>query len=202
MTIVYFAVEGRTDVPIAKRLIQLVKLQPQQAVVAGGKSKLDPRIPALNRSGTHLNWLVLRDLDSDAPCASQLIRDLVGQETRSPRIALRVPIRAIESWLLADDEGFAREFSIHPHNVPDHPESLDNPKRSLVELCRHSRKSEIRAAMVPRPGSGRNIGPEYTYRISTFAGSRWDPERASENSPSLRRTITALQKLVDAGIWT
>lgn len=106
MRVVYFAVEGRTDVPVAERLIESVGCRPQQAIVAGSKSRLDPRLPALNRSGTHLNWLILRDLDRDAPCASRLVRRLVGAGTRHPRIAVRVPIRAIESWLLADHEWY------------------------------------------------------------------------------------------------
>ena len=202
MTTVYFAVEGRTDVPIAQRLIRLVGFQPQEAIVAGGKSKLDPRIPALNRSGAQVNWLILRDLDRDAPCASQLIGDLLRGGTRSPRVAVRAPIRATESWLLADHKGFAREFSVSRRQVPADADALDNPRQFLVNLCRTSRKRDIRTAMAPRAGSRRPVGPEYTDRISTFAGGPWDPERASENSPSLRKTIAALRKLADDGIWT
>lgn len=184
MTTVYFAVEGRTDVPIAQRLIRFVGFRPQEAIVAGGKSKLDPRIPALNRSGARINWLILRDLDHDAPCASQLIDGLLGESTRLPRVALRAPIRAMESWLLADRDGFAREFSVSRHRVPDDPDHLNSPKRSVVNLCGKSRKSEIRAAMLPRTGSRRQaVGPEYTDRIATFARGLWNPERASENSP-------------------
>lgn len=82
MTTVYFAVEGRTDVPVAQRLIRWAGFQPQEAIVAGGKSKLDRRVPALNRSGVRINWLILRDLDHDAPCASLLIDDLLGRELR------------------------------------------------------------------------------------------------------------------------
>lgn len=202
MTIVYFAVEGRTDIPVAQRLIRLVGLQPQQAVVAGSKSRLDPRVPALNRSAAQLNWLVLRDLDRDAPCAPELIRSLFGESTRALRLSLRLPVRAMESWILADREGFARVFSVSPHHVPDHPDTLDNPKRSLVNLCRRSRRADVREAIAPRAKSGRQVGPEYTDRISTFARESWTPERASNSSPSLRRTITALRRLVDDGIWT
>lgn len=202
MRTVYFAVEGRTDAPVAQRLIRLVGFRPQEAIVAGGKSRLDPRIPALNRSGVQINWLILRDLDHDAPCASQLIGGLLRESRRMPRVALRSPIRAMESWLPADGDGFAREFSVSRHRVPDDPDHLDNPKRSVVNLCGTSRKSEIRAAMLPRTGSRRQVGPAYTDRISTFARGLWSPERALERSPSLRRTIAALRRLVDEGIWT
>lgn len=78
MTVVYYAVEGETDVPIAEKLIRLVGPAPIPIRAAGGKSKLDTRIPELNRSGTALNWLILRDLDHDSPCASALIDRILG----------------------------------------------------------------------------------------------------------------------------
>ena len=201
MTTVYLPVEGRTDTPVAMRLIQLIGLRFQEAVVAGGKAELDLRIPSLNRSGSHLNWLILRDLDHDAPCASQLIRDLLKTGRPSPRVAVRVPIRAMESWVLADIEGFAQEFAVSGRHVLRDPDNLDDPKQALVNCCRRSRRWEIRTAMVPRAGSGRQVGPEYTHRISTFAAGHWNPERGSENSPSLRRAITALRRLVADRIW-
>ena len=114
---------------------------------------------------------------------------------------MRVPIRAIESWLLADLEGVTREFWVPRHRVPDDPDSLDNPKQALVNLCRRSRRADIRTAMVPRTGSGRQVGPEYSDRVSIFALRAWDPLRAGERSPSLRRTIATLRKLADDEIW-
>ena len=110
--VVYLAVEGDSDVPVAERMIRSVGLEPYRAVVARGKSQLDPRIPDLNRSGTRLNWLILRDLDHDAPCASALIEHLVPHARLSPRVSLRIPVRAMESWILADADGFARAFSV------------------------------------------------------------------------------------------
>lgn len=202
MTTVYLAVEGRTDAPVAQRLVQLVGLRPQEAVIAGGKSELDPRIPSLNRSGAHMNWLILRDLDCDSPCPSQLIHRLLKARTRSPRVALRVPVRAVESWMLADVDGFAQEFSVSRRHVPRNPDDLTDPKQSLVDCCRRSRQLEIRTAMAPRGGSGRKVGPEYAHRISSFSRRLWHPERASERSPSLRRTIAALHRQVTKGIWT
>ncbi len=65
MTEVAYAVEGWGDEPVAAKLIQLAGCIPRRVLTAGGKSRLDPKIPGYNRSGEHLCWLVLRDLDHD-----------------------------------------------------------------------------------------------------------------------------------------
>lgn len=201
MTVVYLAVEGYTDVAVAERLIDMLGLEPGRAIDAGGKSRLDPRIPGLNRSGSRLNWLILRDLDHDEPCAAALIERLAGRRLQ-PRVSLRVPIRAIESWMLADTDGFSQEFSVPPHHLPDRPDELDDPKRRLINVCRRSRRAEIRKAMIPRADSGRTVGPEYAARISAFARRNWAPERAAARSASLARTLAALRGLVANGIWS
>ena len=201
MTVVYFAVEGETDVPVAERLIRFFGLDPQPTRTAGGKSRLDARIPEMNRSGVAINWLILRDLDHDAPCASALIRRLLARKRLAPKVLLRVPIRAVESWMLADVTGFAVEFATAEPRLPDRPDDLDDPKQGLIEACRYSVQRAIREAMVPRPGSGRKVGPEYTSRLVSFARRTWSPERAAQRSPSLRRTLTALRKMVTNGNW-
>ena len=199
MTLVYVAVEGRTDAPIAERMVGLVGLEPITVIEAGGKSKLDPRIPHLNQSGANLNWLILRDLDHDAPCPSELIRSLVSRT--SPRVSLRVPVRTVESWVLADAEGFAQEFSIDRGLLPERPDDLDHPKSHLVDMCRRSRQPKIRQAMAPRPNSMRKVGPEYANRLTAFARRTWNPERAARRSPSLGRALDALTRLVSNGVW-
>ena len=201
MTEVYFAVEGETDVPVAEHLIRLVGLYPRATRVAGGKSQLDARIPALNRSGGALNWLILRDLDRDAPCASALIDVLLHGRGLAPRLSLRIPVRAMESWILADREGFTGEFGVAAQRLPDRPDELDDPKQHLIDVCRHSTRRTVRNAMVPRPGSGRRVGPEYASRIAAFARGTWDVERAAPRSPSLERALAGLRALVANGVW-
>ena len=197
----YFAVEGETDVPIAERMLRLIAVEPVRTLVAGGKSKLDSKIPGLNRSGANLNWLIMRDLDHDESCPPELIRRLLSGNSPSSRVSIRVPVRAVESWILADVDGFSQEFSVGRNHVPSRPDDLESPKRELVDLCRRSRRSEIKAAMVPRSSGGRLVGPEYANRISAFVRRRWDPERAAHRSPSLCRALVALRKFVDRGVW-
>ena len=200
MTFVYFAVEGDTDVPVAERLIRHVGHTPHRAIVAGGVPRLDERIPRLTRSAAHMNWLILRDLDREQ-CAPRLVRRLFAGGV-PPRASLRIPVRSMESWMLADAVGFSEVFSVNRNRLPDRPDDLENAKLYLVNACRSSRRLEVRSAIPPRRGSGRAVGPEYVSRISVFARHHWDPDRAAERSPSLARAIRGLERLADEGIWS
>jgi hypothetical protein len=200
--VVYFAVEGETDVPIAERMLRLIGVEPVRTLVAGGKSKLDSKIPGLNRSGANLNWLIMRDLDRDQSCPPELVLRLLSGNMPSPRVSLRVPVRSAESWILADVDGFSQEFSVGRNHVPGRPDDLESPKREVVNLCRRSRRSEVKETMVPRAGGGRLVGPEYANRIIAFVRGRWDPERAARRSPSLCRSMASLQNFVDQGVWS
>ena len=202
MSFVNLAVEGDTDVPVAERLIGLLGLEPHAVVTGPGAPNLDARIPEFNRSGEHVNWLILRDLDHDASCPAELVLHLLGGRAMARRVALRVPVRAVESWLLADRESFAREFSVALRQVPEDPDSLADPKRQLIDICRRSRRADVRRGMIPRQGSGRSVGPEYVTRIVAFARFVWNPERAAEASQSLRKALAALRRRVDDGTWS
>ena len=104
--------------------------------------------------------------------------------------------------MLADAVGFSGIFFVNRKRLPDRPDEVENAKRYLVNVCRNSRRSEIRNAIPPRRGSGRAVGPEYVSRISFFARHHWNPERAAERSPSLARALRALARLTDEGIWS
>lgn len=199
MTFINLAGEGLTDVYTAKSLMKLLRLKPGAISSARSKSRIDAKLQEFNRSSSHLNWFILRDLDHDADCAPQLLERLI--QNRLPRMSIRIPVRAIESWLLADVDGFADEFYVLRNDLPRFPDELDDPKQRTVDICMRSKQSKVRKAMVPRNGSGRRVGPEYDNRMSIFATKKWDPQRAAQRSPSLQRTVVALRRLVDEEVW-
>jgi len=201
MMFVSYAVEGQTDTPVAERLIQLVGGTPHRVLVAGGKNRLDPKILGLNRVAQAIPWLVLRDLDCDAECAPDLVGVLLNAQALSGSMCLRIAERATESWLLADATGFSDYFRVPITRVPSLPDALSRPKRQVVDLCRRSTRTSVRHAMVPRPSSGREVGPEYTSFLIDFARNSWDPTRAANRSPSLRRAIDRMTALVADGSW-
>jgi hypothetical protein len=79
--------------------------------------------------------------------------------------------------------------------LPREPDAIADPKATIVDLARHSRRRELREDLVPRPGSGRSTGPIYAGRLAEFAERDWRPNRAAMSSDSLRRCLAALHRL-------
>ena len=157
MTDVRYAVEGPTDEPLAKRLIGAVGMNPLATFIAGGKPKLDPKLPGYDAAGHHSAWLVLRDLDHDdaSRCVPELVQFLLGGPP-SRGMCFRIAVREAEAWMLADAEGCAGFFGVSTVNVPSDVESLSDPKQSLVNLCRRSRlrrkPAGVRIPLPPHTG--------------------------------------------------
>jgi len=186
-------VEGPGDEAIARRLATETGFLLGSVFVKRGKSNLDPKLPAYAAAARHGAWLVLRDLDHDADCAPTLIETLLA--TRPPTLLLRVPVRSVEAWLLADPEGLAKALSVPIGAVPRNPETLERPKRSLVDLARRSRNRQVRRDMIPPKRHSTEVGPGYTARLIEIATEHWNPVRASERSDSLARCLAALRQL-------
>lgn len=114
---------------------------------------------------------------------------------RNAGFALRVAVRMIESWLLADSEAVSIALSVPRKRVPNEPDLLLNPKESLVNLARASSRVAVRSALVPRQRSGAQVGPDYLAFMSRFVKEQWRPQAAAAHSPSLARALVRLQEL-------
>lgn len=185
--------EGPGDEAIARRLAEETGFMVSDVYVKRGKDALDAKLEAYAAAARFGPWLVLRDLDRDADCAPTLANQLLPDPP--PTLLLRIPVRAAEAWLLADRESMAAYLSLPAGAIPESPESLLQPKRSLVDLARRSRRSALRQDMVPPQGSSAAVGRGYTARLIEFTAERWQPRRAATRSSSLARCLSALQEL-------
>lgn len=190
--VVSTVVEGPTDAAIVTRIVQLAGLQVGTIYPQGGKHHLDRRLAGYNNAAKFGPWLVVRDLNGDAPCAPALVDRILPAPGRF--MILRIAVRAAEAWLLADREGIARFLAIASERIAVSPEDLVDPKRELVNLARGSRRRSIRDDMVPQEGTTGRVGPGYPGRIMEFARDSWRPEVAAQQSPSLARCIAALAR--------
>lgn len=191
--VVTVAVEGSTDVPVVERLLRLSGLSLGPVYTTNGKSRLDRSLHGYNNAARFSRWLVMRDLDRDASCAPELARQLLPTPARWMRF--RIAVRGLESWLLADREEISRFLSVSINRIPGACDELNDPKRALVEIAKHSRLRDIREDMVPPLGTSARVGPAYASRVIEFAREHWRPRVAARRSESLRRCIAALKRL-------
>ena len=187
------ATEGLDDEAIARKICSSLSVPVAYSYPAGGKSRLDPKISGYNQAALLSPWLVLRDLDNDSPCPSGLCNTLL--ENKSPMLLLRIPIRSIESWLIADPVSLAPFLGISQSIIPPTPDELDSPKTSLVNLARRSRNRTILQTMIPQEGTSVAVGPGYTGKLIEYSTNYWDPIRASSGSPSLEKCLNAIRRI-------
>ena len=110
---------------------------------------------------------------------------------------MRVAVREIEAWVLADQRRVANFIGAAPNEVPRRPDELADPKRSLLELARAHARPELKADLVPRnyDASYPRIGPAYNLRMCAFVAEKWRPHVARGKSESLERALVTLEQL-------
>ncbi len=193
------AVEGTLDEAVLRRLAADLGFHVGAVYGRAGKPHLKARIEGYNQAARFWPWVVLVDLDKDE-CPPSLRAEWLPDPAE--HMYLRVAVREIESWLLADRAGIAAFLGTSKDRIPRDVDALDDPKQTLIDLARSSRRRAVREDMAPRPGSGAAEGPAYTSRMSEFVakGGRghWQPSSAAEASPSLARCIRALTELREA----
>jgi hypothetical protein len=134
--------------------------------------------------------ILLTDLDQ-TECAPTLIKIWLGAAPHQ-NLLFRIAIREVESWILADREGFSQFLGIKNALVPLQPDQLPDPKQALINLVRRSRKKTIRESIVPRQGTTATQGPDYNGCLGDFVRDHWNSTEAVDLSPSLRRASTKL----------
>lgn len=188
--------EGVMEEPVARRLFAEVALDTHRAMftVAGSNSRFWSRIPDRNASANAGLFVVaFGDLEQE-PCATALFKKHLPHG-RSPGFILRLAVRMLESWLLADAESMARFLGAPESKVPRNPDKLVHPKKELVTLARRHASHSLRRDLVPEEGHSGVVGPGYRPRMEDFILKRWRPQTARRRSPSLDRALAALEDI-------
>lgn len=192
------AVEGPTDEPVLRRIIEERGGEVHRVQVQNGKSNLRRALPGYNAAAKRDAWLVLVDLDQTHACAGALVADWLPASNQYMRF--RVVVRQVEAWLLADADRFARFFAVRRSAIPPNPDSILDAKGKILALVSTSRRSAVRKDMTPRAGSGRRVGPAYTSRLIDFASrlsdDGWRLEVAMAHSTSLAKCVARLDDLI------
>jgi hypothetical protein len=192
--VVSAAVEGDLDEVVLRKIADHIGFSVGSVYGRKGKPNLLQALAGYNKAASFAPWIVMLDLDRDYDCAPEGLTAWLPQ--RAEYMFCRVAVRAIEAWLLADRDRIAAMLGISARRIPTEPDSLDDPKCFLVDLARNSSRAEVKASIVPRPGSGRTVGPSYNAKMIDFVtAGRWRINTARCRSASLQRALDRLQKL-------
>ena len=190
-TFVNIAVEDRLSEAVLRRIIE----QSGQGFTVGycyckgGYGYLKRTIHGFNNAAKGTPFVVLADLE--AACPPIQIREWLPIH-QHPNLLLRVAVKEIESWLLADRAGFASFLGISEKLIPKKPDDINNPKQCLIDLARRSRKRTLHEAIVPSPSTTAKVGRDYNGQLSSFVYGAWNLRGAAGNSDSLRRAVNAI----------
>ncbi len=194
---IHLIVEGQLELPVGRKLIghcgHSAGMEDPLRGCGNIRRKAYKYAP-LVMSGDGV--LVLTDfMDSGCACVPQALIEYRAESVRHRAFLYRFAVPELESWLLADAAGLSNFLRIARSKIPDQPEELSDPKRTLVNLARSSKKRAVREALVPPEGSSGVVGRLYVPMLSEFVESFWNIDAAVQKAPSLARCVSRLREL-------
>jgi hypothetical protein len=159
----------------------------------GGNGYLRSRIKSFCEISRQQPVLLITDLDH-GQCPAALIGYWFGDQQRLDDILVRVAVREIESWLLADHTAMASFMGIASRSLPRSPDDLIDPKSHLISLARRGPR-DVREALVPAVQAIAAQGVGYNSKLAKFVRESWRPVRAAMRSPSLTRARNRIAEL-------
>jgi hypothetical protein len=194
MTLYIVSEDQLSEAVMRKMVVKSLSTRIKDIVPMGkkGRGYIKKRINDLNNQNT-LPFFVLADLDQDE-CAPVLIKNWIKRPLQQ-NIVFRFAVREVESWLLADTEGFSHytklEHSLIKKEV-DTPDELPDPKEKLIALIDRCKNRSLKNDIVRKENFSYKQGPGYNSRLIDYVDNYWEIERATLVSESLKKAIDAL----------
>ena len=196
MTPIAIATEDQLSEAIALRLIADIPTPHfiQHKLGKTGNGYLRSRMGSWYQLAQQQVMLVLTDLDR-ANCLVEF-RDQWLRAEPPQNLLLRIAVREVESWVLADHVAMRALIGVKGV-LPAAPDELADPKQSLLKLAKSAPK-QIRADLLKTIDGNLAQGLGYNARLTAWVNSEWSPQRAAERSPSLARARSRLNEVVGA----
>lgn len=189
---IYIASEDLLSEAIATRLAEMNGFVVGHTFRKQGFGYLKANVENWNRLAAGNPVLLLTDLDA-TECPMSLIEAWLPNGLHK-NMLLRVAVREVESWLIADHAAITKFLKAPPSSVSANPDELRNPKAALIELARRHAPANIRSRIVPPNWSSAQQGPDYNACLIEYVQGVWDPHRAAERSNSLYRMMIRLRE--------
>ncbi|HDV6332131.1 TPA: hypothetical protein RJR47_001342 [Klebsiella michiganensis] len=158
----------------------------------GGFGYLKSKLPNLCGLSKTQPVILFTDLDS-CECPKILIDSWFKGMEKPKGLLFRVVVREIESWVLADHKAFSEYFGISQAKLPPDPDSIFDPKATLLKLVGGSRR-EIKEAMIAKKGALAIQGVGYNTILGDFIRTAWSSHWAQERSKSLKRAFARINE--------
>ena len=155
-----------------------------------GKSYIEKNLLSFNSASRFSPYLVVADLDN-VECVPLYLKKIVRFE-KEKNLILRIVVREIEAWLLADNESFSSFLGISQSRIPVQTDEIPNPKMFLLSLIGKANKKRLKDDLLPRRGSTAKIGPLYNQILGSYVSESWDALRAAKHSKSLSKAFERL----------
>ena len=169
------------------------KYEIYQSYPGNGFGYLKANIRGFNQASVVNPHFMLTDLDNYEYAVS-LKSDWIDFDLNSNFI-FRIAVREVESWLLADRDGLSRFLNISIANLPLNPDNVADPKNTLIQLAKRSKKRTIKDDIVPI-NKNASIGPNYNGCLTEFVYKIWSIDKAALQSESLRRAYEKLRDFI------
>lgn len=200
MTPIAIATEDELSEAVALRLVaELTELCcVTHRLRKNGFGYLRSRMDSWREMAEHQVVLVLTDLDQLA-CPLALLDDWVGKARLPQRLLLRIAVREVEAWALADHKAM-RALMGPKGTLPPLPDGLPDPKQALLKLAKGAPRVVRDDLLRDLAGGGLAQGLGYNARLVSWVMNDWDPQRAAERSPSLARARRRLREAT--ALWS
>lgn len=197
MEYICVATEDVLSEAVALKLIGLTngKLVVSQKLRKNGFGYLKSKFPNFCNLAKNMPVVLITDLDH-CPCAPSLIEKWKKEEALPYNLIFRVAIREIESWILADRDGFSDFLKISKSLIPIAPDQLSNPKATLLSLAQKAPRN-LKDGLVAKKGTLAIQGVEYNLILSHFVNQLWNPLKAADNSDSLNRAVKRIKEFAE-----
>jgi hypothetical protein len=163
--------------------------------VKSGRGNVQRNLAAYANLSTIMPVLVGVDLDHDV-CAPSLLASWQASFGEHTDLLIRVAVREIESWILADRRRFAGFVGGQSDNVNPLPDTLPDPKRYLLDFAKNYADIELKRDLLPKDFNRYpRIGPAYNLQMCRFVEHKWRPHVALSRSDSLARAVSAIMAL-------
>jgi hypothetical protein len=166
----------------------------EHGIGPSGYGYIKKNLRGFNAAAATTPFIVLVDAD-DRGCPPGTIVDWLSGATRHPQLIVRIAIREVEAWLLADRAALSDFLVVSEKCIPVQTARIKDPKRYIVRLAARSRRMAIRDQMCPAPNSRAKVGPYYNQTLRRFVRDFWDAARAATCSDSLLRAVRAIDAL-------